>query len=43
MPKPDRYDYSYDQIVSMGELLSTRLFSLFLEEQNITTAMGRHP
>ena len=30
-----RYDYSYDQIVCIGELLSTRLFSLFLEEQNI--------
>lgn len=30
-----RYDYSYDQIVCIGELLSTRLFSLFLEESGV--------
>jgi aspartate kinase len=27
-----RFDYSYDQIVCIGELLSTRLFALYLEE-----------
>lgn len=33
---PDKYDYSYDQIVCMGELLSTRIFSFYLlqEESN---------
>ncbi len=30
-----RYDYSYDQIVCIGELLSTRIFSLFLEEAGV--------
>ncbi len=30
-----RYDYSYDQIVCIGELMSTRLFSLFLEEAGV--------
>lgn len=28
-----RYDYSYDQIVCMGELLSTRIFSLYLNQE----------
>ena len=31
--EPTRYDYHYDQMVPVGELLSTRLFSLLLEEQ----------
>ncbi len=31
---PARFDYSYDQIVCMGELLSTRLFAFFLEESS---------
>lgn len=30
-----KYDYSYDQIVCIGELLSTRIFALFLEQENI--------
>jgi aspartate kinase len=30
-----RYDYSYDQIVCIGELLSTRLFALFLTEAGV--------
>jgi aspartate kinase len=30
-----RYDYSYDQIVCMGEILSTRMFSFFLQQSNI--------
>jgi aspartate kinase len=30
-----RYDYSYDQIVCIGELLSTRLFALFLGETGV--------
>lgn len=32
---PARFDYSYDQIVCVGELLSTRLFSLFLAEAEV--------
>jgi aspartate kinase len=32
---PLRFDYSYDQIVCMGELLSTRLFAFFLEENGL--------
>ena len=28
-----RYDYSYDQIVCIGELLSTRIFSFYLQQQ----------
>lgn len=32
---PARFDYSYDQIVCMGELLSTRLFAFFLEESGL--------
>lgn len=30
---PGRYDYSYDQIVCIGELLSTRIFSFYLEQE----------
>lgn len=30
---PDRFDYSYDQIVCMGELLSTKIFSHYLQQQ----------
>ncbi len=30
------YDYEYDQIVSVGELLSTKIVSAFLEHQNFT-------
>jgi aspartate kinase len=30
------YDYEYDQIVSVGELLSTKIVSAFLEQQNFT-------
>ena len=32
-----RYDYSYDQIVCIGELLSTRIFSFYLNETGIPT------
>lgn len=31
-----RYDYSYDQIVCIGELLSTRIFAIYLQEQNMS-------
>ena len=31
----NQYDYSYDQIVAMGELLSTRIFAMFLETQGL--------
>lgn len=30
-----RYDYSYDQVVCIGELLSTRIFSAYLNEKGI--------
>lgn len=33
-----RFDYSYDQIVCIGELLSTRIFSLFLAQESMTNA-----
>lgn len=31
-----KYDYSYDQIVCIGELLSTLIFSFYLQQENIT-------
>jgi len=30
-----RYDYSYDQIVCIGELLSTRIFALYLQQEGL--------
>lgn len=30
-----KYDYSYDQIVCMGELLSTRIFAFYLQQQGM--------
>jgi aspartate kinase len=30
-----KFDYSYDQIVCIGELLSTRIFALYLESQGL--------
>src|SRR5215217_1032234 len=30
-----RYDYSYDQIVCMGELLSTRIFAFYLQQEGL--------
>lgn len=33
---PLKYDYSYDQIVCIGELLSTLIFSFYLQQENIT-------
>ncbi len=30
-----RYDYSYDQIVCLGELLSTRIFSFYLNQEGL--------
>ncbi len=32
---PARYDYSYDQIVCIGEILSSTMFSFFLTQNNI--------
>lgn len=31
----DKYDYSYDQIVGTGELLSTRIFAAYLQQQGL--------
>jgi len=31
----DKYDYSYDQIVCMGELMSTRMFAFFLRQSGL--------
>lgn len=33
----DNYDYMYDQIVSVGELVSSRIVSAYLNEQNLPT------
>src|SRR5690606_20726395 len=30
-----KYDYTYDQIVCIGELLSTRIFAFYLKQQNV--------
>ena len=30
-----KYDYTYDQVVSIGELLSTRIFSFYLQQQGM--------
>jgi aspartate kinase len=30
-----RYDYSYDQVVCMGELLSSRIFACYLQQNNV--------
>ena len=35
--EPEAYDYMYDQIVSCGELLSTKIVAAFLNEQNMPT------
>jgi aspartate kinase len=32
---PARYDYSYDQIVCMGEVLSSHMFSYFLQQNDV--------
>jgi len=34
----ERYDYSYDQIVCMGELMSTRMFACYLQQQGLNYA-----
>ena len=36
--EPTRYDYHYDQMVPVGELLSTRIFSLLLAEEHTVHA-----
>jgi aspartate kinase len=36
-PVLDSYDYLYDQIVSVGELVSTRIVAAYLNDLNITT------
>lgn len=30
-----KYDYTYDQVVCIGELLSTRIFAFYLKQQNM--------
>lgn len=37
-PRSDNYDFEYDQIVSLGEIISTRIIAAYLNEQGITTA-----
>lgn len=34
-PIPENYDFEYDQIVSFGELLSTKIVSAFLRDQGL--------
>jgi aspartate kinase len=36
-PFPENFDFEYDQIVSLGELLSTQIISAFLNEQGHAT------
>lgn len=36
-PVVDAYDYLYDQIVSVGELVSTRIIAAYLNEQKVKT------
>jgi aspartate kinase len=36
-PFPENFDYAYDQVVSLGELLSTQIISAFLNEQGHAT------
>src|SRR3546814_14226410 len=31
----DEYDYLYDQIVSIGEMVSTRIVNAYLQQQNL--------
>ncbi|TCK80747.1 aspartate kinase [Albibacterium bauzanense] len=33
----DEYDYLYDQIVSIGEMVSTRIVNAYLQQQNLPT------
>src|SRR5690606_1464560 len=33
-----KYDYTYDQVVCIGELLSTRIFAFFLQQQGMNVA-----
>ena len=33
-----KYDYTYDQVVCIGELLSTRIFAFFLQQQGMNLA-----
>jgi len=35
---PDNYNYEYDQIVSLGEVISTKIVSAYLNECNIPSA-----
>jgi len=35
---PDNYNYEYDQIVSLGEVISTKIVSAYLNECNILSA-----
>ncbi len=34
----DNYDYEYDQLVSLGEVISTTIISFYLESRNITNS-----
>ena len=34
---PTRYDYSYDQIVCMGEIFSSRIFAFYLQQNNVAS------
>lgn len=37
-PIPDNFDFEYDQIVSLGEVVSTRIVSAFLEQEGIASS-----
>jgi len=34
---PARYDYSYDQVVCMGEIFSSRMFACYLRQNNVAS------
>lgn len=36
-PKSDNYDFEYDQIVSLGEVISTRIIAAYLQSNNLST------
>lgn len=36
-PIPDNFDFEYDQIVSLGEVISTKIVSAYLREEGLTS------
>jgi aspartate kinase len=36
-PVPDNYDFEYDQIVSLGEVISTKIVNAYLKQQGVSS------